>query len=108
MAKWIHYTLDSLKEFIETLVCERGYELEVIDEGSLGLGLRALIPPTDRQYTYIIREEYLNGWASINKMIKCRKLPKWWYKAAERAEAEREQAEADYAAWKAKLDSYAA
>lgn len=88
--KWQNYEMKHLQKFINTLLSEYDYTFVQVEEGCLGLGDIAMLPPDDKHYYFLIREIYLNEWSSGHQMMKCRKLPKSWEKAMAEAECEAE------------------
>lgn len=78
--KWINVNLEWCDKLINRLINDYGYEMIQVEEGSLGLGDVAMMPPSDNCYIFLIREVYLNEWSSGHQCMKCRKLPKEWKK----------------------------
>ena len=68
------YTINSVEKFINDLLEQEGYTLEVLSEGTLGLGDGVLIAPDDKHYNFVYREIPVNEWSSVQTVRKCRRI----------------------------------
>lgn len=78
--KWINVNLQWVEDFQSRLIDKHGYEAVQVDEGGVGIGDWAMIPPSDNMYFFLIREVYLTAWSSGHQYMKCQRLPKEWEK----------------------------
>lgn len=74
-----NYTLKSLTIFIDKYVNEFNGNCEVIQEGTLGLGTILLHGAIGRK-NVIIREYFINEWASGHDVKFYKKIPKKYLK----------------------------
>lgn len=80
-----YYTLKACNDLIASYVEKAGFVVEV-EEGSLGLGVIALLDPTGKLKNFIIKERYLNEWSSthtIQIITDFNKVPKKYIRAFE-------------------------
>jgi hypothetical protein len=74
-----NYTLKSCEDLITKYVNEYKGEATVIEEGVLGLGT-VLLHSAKGKKSVIIKEFYINAWASGHSIRKYNKLPKKYKK----------------------------
>ena len=79
------YTYSAVKECMDKLVSDYGYEIYEIEEGGLVQGFTICVPPTKDMYYYVIREQYINEWTSGQKVQRKMKLNKEEQKALDKA-----------------------
>jgi len=68
------YSLQQCESLI-TNAAMNGCNVEIIEEGVLGLGLIAINGGED-YHSYVIREVYISSWSSGHTIRKYKKLPK--------------------------------
>lgn len=73
MARSSIYTVSSTDNFIRDM-CNKGWEGIQLDEGSLGCGDWVLIAPTERQWSFVIKEVYVSAYGSGQTIRRCRKI----------------------------------
>lgn len=84
MARNNRYAVSSTDEFIRDM-CNRGWEGIQLDEGVLGVGDWVLIAPTERQWNYVIKEEYAGAYQSLQTIRRCRKISQALQKRIDKA-----------------------
>lgn len=69
------YSSTAVEKAIDKLY-EMGYDLVVLEEGSLlEYGKAVMLAPDDNHYSYLFTEIYLNEWSSAYHVDRRRKLP---------------------------------